>query len=119
MLRKAKGLTQTALATSVGLKPTIISRMENDDVEPSMGSAERIAKELGTTIDWLRCMPGTTIDKWWPGSGNSPENHHTAPLSKPASQHEKSATSITTTKTTINYISLLSSGLVDYVKITH
>ena len=78
MLRKAKGLTQTALATAVSLKPTIISRLENDDVEPSVGSAERIAKELGTTIDWLRCMPGTTIDKWWPGASASPENHHTA-----------------------------------------
>lgn len=43
MLRKAKGLTQTALATAVGLKPTIVSRLENDDVEPSIGSAERIS----------------------------------------------------------------------------
>lgn len=77
MLRKAKGLTQTALAAAVNLKPTIISRLENDDVEPSIGSIERIAKELGATIDWLRCMPGTTIDKWWAGSASPSTGLHT------------------------------------------
>lgn len=68
ILRRARGETHASLSAKVGLKPAIISRLESDDVSPSIHSIEKIAQLLGTSIDWLRCMPGTTLEKWQPGA---------------------------------------------------
>lgn len=46
----------------------MISRLETDEVEPSIKTLEKLSQELNCTIDWLRCMPWTKMDHWWPGS---------------------------------------------------
>jgi len=74
-LRKAKGVTQAALAAIMGVKPAMISRLETDEVEPSIKTLEKLSNELGCTIDWLRCMPWTKMDHWWPTSGSATDKH--------------------------------------------
>lgn len=77
-LRKAKGITQAALASIMGVKPAMISRLETDEVEPSIKTLEKLSSELECTIDWLRCMPWTKMDHWWPPSTSSGTDNHTA-----------------------------------------
>ena len=51
--RQGKGLTQEKLAVSAHLDPTYISGIERGLRNPSVLSAIRIAKALGTTVSAL------------------------------------------------------------------
>lgn len=51
--RKLKGWTQTDLATKIGVKPSNISRWENDKVRPHSDTLQAIAEALGVTLDEL------------------------------------------------------------------
>lgn len=45
------GITQEALAAKVGLTQSNISRLENEEVQPSLKLARQIAAEFGCTVD--------------------------------------------------------------------
>lgn len=51
--RKDLNLTQEQLARALGLTPQHISVIEQDKRTPSLSSLARLAKELGTTVDYL------------------------------------------------------------------
>jgi transcriptional regulator with XRE-family HTH domain len=57
--RAAKGLTQTALGTRMGLTKDVastrINRYEVGTSEPDLCTAERMAKKLGVSLSWLVC----------------------------------------------------------------
>lgn len=52
--RQARGVTHRQLALAVGVTEGTISRIENDQSEPSAGTMARIADHLGVTMDELR-----------------------------------------------------------------
>lgn len=45
--RREAGLTQRALARMVGVTPTYISRLENEQAEPSIALVRKIARAMG------------------------------------------------------------------------
>ena len=51
--RKARGITQTALAEAVGLCNTQLSSFERGVREPSLGNLRKIARALGVSADYL------------------------------------------------------------------
>jgi transcriptional regulator with XRE-family HTH domain len=51
--RTKAGLSQKALAASVGLSPTVLSRYEADKLEPNVLTLMNIAKVLKITVDAL------------------------------------------------------------------
>lgn len=51
--RRVLGLTQSSLAQALGLTPQHISVIEQDKRVPSLSSLEKLARELGVTIDYL------------------------------------------------------------------
>lgn len=54
-LRKAKGLSQEALADEVGLAVTYVGQIERGSRNPSLSVVERMAEVLGTDpLDMLR-----------------------------------------------------------------
>lgn len=50
-IRERKGLSQSALARKLDVTPSMVSKMESDDPsnqrDPSLDTAERVAKALG------------------------------------------------------------------------
>lgn len=53
-VRKAKGLTQDALAKKADIPYTTLTKLESNVItKPSIQSVEKIAKGLGVTIDEL------------------------------------------------------------------
>jgi transcriptional regulator with XRE-family HTH domain len=52
-LRQQKGMTQEALASKIGVSKAFISKIENHNTTPSIGSLSRIAHALGVTISTL------------------------------------------------------------------
>ncbi len=53
-VRKAKGLTQDALAKKADIPYTTLTKLESNVItKPSIQSVEKIAKGLGITIDEL------------------------------------------------------------------
>ena len=52
-LRKAKGLSQEALARQCGVSRQTINAIENDKYDPTLSLAFRLARELGLTVDEL------------------------------------------------------------------
>ena len=52
-LRKAKGLSQEALARQCGVSRQTINAIENNKYDPSLSLAFRLAAELGATVDEL------------------------------------------------------------------
>lgn len=53
--RKAKGLSQKALAERVSVHPTHLSRIERGETNPTIIILSRISEELGAPIDqWLK-----------------------------------------------------------------
>lgn len=52
-LRKAKGLTQSALAEKLNVSPQAVSKWETDQAAPDINALYPLAKELGTSIDFL------------------------------------------------------------------
>lgn len=51
--RKARGLSQQALADRVGIHQVTLARYEMEQKEPSVRRALAIAKALGTTVERL------------------------------------------------------------------
>lgn len=51
--RKALNITQQRLAQASGVTPQHISLIEQDKTAPSLNLLPRLAKELGTTSDYL------------------------------------------------------------------
>ncbi|PFD04503.1 helix-turn-helix transcriptional regulator [Bacillus cereus] len=52
-LRKEKLISQEKLATQVGLSRTYISEIENNKKQPSVKLAIKIAKVLGTSVEFI------------------------------------------------------------------
>ena len=51
--RKEKGLTQSDLASMLGVKRSVISKYENGSIEPSLTQIEKIAELLDVTPSFL------------------------------------------------------------------
>lgn len=49
-LREARGLKQNELATTIGVSQQLLSMIENGNRQPSVATAQKIAKVLG--FDW-------------------------------------------------------------------
>lgn len=56
-LRKAKGMTQEALARAAGVSVNTISALERRGIEPNWSTAKAIAAALGSTLDELAAEP--------------------------------------------------------------
>ena len=52
-IRLRKGLTQSELASKVGVLNTTICNYESDYREPNLETLKRLASELGCTVDEL------------------------------------------------------------------
>ena len=52
-LRKAKKLSQTALAKQLNTSVSVISRYERDEMTPSIDTAKKLAELLETTVGYL------------------------------------------------------------------
>jgi transcriptional regulator with XRE-family HTH domain len=52
-LRKAKGWSQHEMADRVFMDPSTYCRLENSERQPSTAVLQRVAQELGTTINYL------------------------------------------------------------------
>lgn len=52
-IRKARGLTQEALAEKVGITQAVVSRYESGDRFPKLTIAAKIAEALGCKVDDL------------------------------------------------------------------
>jgi len=52
-IRKAKKLSQLAVANTVGVSRDAISKYERDDITPSVATAKKIAKVLNVSLDYL------------------------------------------------------------------
>jgi transcriptional regulator with XRE-family HTH domain len=54
-LREATGLTQSALARTVGVSPSTISEWESGEKHLDVNVARRMAKKHGFSLDYLYC----------------------------------------------------------------
>lgn len=52
-VRTSKGITQASLATTTGLQPAAVSRVEAGRFSPSLGNAIKIADGLDVSLDYL------------------------------------------------------------------
>lgn len=52
-IREAQGLQQKVLAKNLGIKPNRLSQYETGAREPDLGTLDRIATELGVSVDDL------------------------------------------------------------------
>ncbi len=52
-IRKEKKLSQADVASYVGVSRDAISKYERDDIVPSVENANKIAKVLGVSLDYL------------------------------------------------------------------
>ena len=52
-IRKEKKLSQVDIASYVGVSRDAISKYERDDIIPSVENANKIAKVLGVSLDYL------------------------------------------------------------------
>lgn len=52
-IRKEKKLSQVDIASYVGVSRDAISKYERDDIVPSVENANKIAKVLGVSLDYL------------------------------------------------------------------
>jgi transcriptional regulator with XRE-family HTH domain len=53
LLRKEKGLTQSALANNIGVSIAQLTRYETQNVQPNAEGLKRMAMVFGITIDYL------------------------------------------------------------------
>ena len=61
-LRDARGLTQQALADSIGTSRPAVGRMEAGASKPSLGVLRKLADALSVTLDELTGRTTTTKD---------------------------------------------------------
>lgn len=52
-LRRKKGIKQEELAQTLGVSPQAVSKWENDQTCPDVMTLPKLAKLLGTTVDYL------------------------------------------------------------------
>ncbi len=52
-LRKSRGITQTGLATRLGMTPGAVSQIENDLIAPSLSTLVHISRELKKPVDFF------------------------------------------------------------------
>ena len=50
--RRQAGLTQTAVAASMGTSEAAVSRLESGEVDPRVSTVERYAVALGKRLEW-------------------------------------------------------------------
>ncbi len=65
--REARGLTLKSLAEAVGVTPSLLSQVENDKAQPSLGTLRRVAVHLQLSVDALLGLGDTA-----PAFGRSP-----------------------------------------------
>lgn len=54
--REARGLTLKAVAKAVGVTPSLLSQVENNKAQPSLGTLRRVAVHLQLSVDALLCL---------------------------------------------------------------
>lgn len=62
-LRKNKGISQTDLATQLGIHKNVLGRYERNEVFPSVDIARKIADILEVSLDFLTGRENVVIDK--------------------------------------------------------
>lgn len=62
-LRKQKGISQTDLASQLGIHKNVLGRYERNGVYPSIDIARKIADILDVSLDYLTGKKDVQIDK--------------------------------------------------------
>ena len=62
-LRKQKGISQTDLASQLGIHKIVLGRYERNEVYPSIDLARKIADILDVSLDYLTGKDDVQIDK--------------------------------------------------------
>jgi transcriptional regulator with XRE-family HTH domain len=62
-LRKQKGISQTDLASQLGIHKNVLGRYERNEVYPSIDLARKIADILDVYLDYLTGKDDVQIDK--------------------------------------------------------
>jgi len=62
-LRKQKGISQTDLATQLGIHKNVLGRYERNEVLPSIEIARKIADILDVSLDYLTGKADVQMDK--------------------------------------------------------
>jgi transcriptional regulator with XRE-family HTH domain len=62
-LRKEQGISQTALATQLGIHKNVLGRYERSEVLPSIEIARNIADILDVSLDYLTGKVDVQMDK--------------------------------------------------------
>ncbi|MET3047500.1 helix-turn-helix domain-containing protein [Flavobacterium covae] len=62
-LRKQKGISQTDLASQLGIHKNVLGRYERNEVYPSIDLARKIADILDVSLDYLTGKDDVQIDK--------------------------------------------------------
>lgn len=62
-LRKQKGISQTDLASQLGIHKNVLGRYERNEVNPSIDIARKIADILEVSMDYLTGKQDVQIDK--------------------------------------------------------
>jgi len=62
-LRKEKGISQTDLASQLGIHKNVLGRYERNEVFPSIDIARKIADILEVSLDYLTGKEDVQIDK--------------------------------------------------------
>lgn len=62
-LRKDKGISQTELASQLGIHKNVLGRYERDEVKPSVEIARKIADILEVSLDYLTGKTDVEMDK--------------------------------------------------------
>lgn len=62
-LRKEKGISQTDLASLLGIHKNVLGRYERDEVKPSIEIARKIADILDVSLDYLTGKTDVEMDK--------------------------------------------------------
>jgi len=62
-LRKLKGISQTELASQLGIHKNVLGRYEREEAKPSIEVAKNIADLLEVSLDYLTGKIDTEVDK--------------------------------------------------------
>jgi transcriptional regulator with XRE-family HTH domain len=62
-LRKTKGISQTELASQLGIHKNVLGRYEREEAKPSIEVAKNIADLLEVSLDYLTGKIDTEVDK--------------------------------------------------------
>lgn len=62
-LRKSQGISQTELASKIGIHKNVLGRYERSEVNPSIEIAWKIAEVLDVSLDFLTGKADVQMDK--------------------------------------------------------